>query len=566
MLNKVRSETAEGLGAILNLSANEIESALEIPKKLEHGHLAYPVFGLAKALRKAPPVIAQEVAAKSDELKTKLRGLKSVTAVGGYLNFTFEDSYLQDVLLSAVNEQGSKLGYSKVGAGKTFLIDYSSPNVAKPMHVGHLRATMIGQALRNLAETQGYKVIGLNHLGDWGVQFGKLAWAYQNWGSQYDFTNKPFQSLFDLYVRFHAEAENDPELEKQGSLVFRKLENGDPQIKEIWQKFIDITLLEDQRIWDMLGVKHDLVRGESFYNDRLKGIEEELEKKGLLVESEGAMVVHVEDDMPPCLIRKSDGASLYATRDIASAIYRMEELKADVNLYVVGVDQSLHFKQVFKVLELMGKEWAKNCHHIAFGLYRFKEGSMSTRKGRVIFLEDVINKAIETVAKIIEEKNPGLEDKATVARQVGIGAIIFNDLVNDRVRNVDFDWEKIFNFEGDSGPYLQYCQVRCHSLIQKYGKAVPEKFSGELVEAEERNLLRTMMNYPDVLVAAAAAYKPNVLAQYLLELAAAFNLFYNKHRIIGSPNEADRMLLVQLTGHVLKMGLKVLNIEAPKAM
>lgn len=566
MLNKVRSETAEGLSAILNLSLDEVESALEIPKKLEHGHLAYPVFGLAKALRKAPPVIAQELAQKSDELKSKLKGLKSVTAVGGYLNFTFEDSYLQNVLLTAVKEQGSKLGYSKVGAGKTVVIDYVSPNVAKPLHVGHLRASVIGQAVRNLSETQGYKVIGLNHLGDWGVQFGKLAWAYQNWGSEYDFANKPFQSLFELYVRFHAESKTNPELEKQGSQLFIKLENGDAEIKKIWQKFVDITLVENQRILDLLGVKHDLVLGESFYNDKLKAVEKLLEDKGLLVESEGAMVVHLGDNMPPCLIRKSDGASLYATRDIASAIYRKEHLKADANLYVVGVEQTLHFNQVFKVLELMGFEWAKSSHHLSFGLYRFKEGSMSTREGRVVFLEDILTKAVETVAKIIEEKNPNLEDKATVARQVGIGAVIFNDLVNDRVRNVDFDWEKIFNFEGDSGPYLQYCQVRCHSLIQKFGKAVPEKFSGDLVEVEERNLLRTMMNYPDVLSAASSAYRPNILAQYLLELAAAFNLFYNKHRIIGSSNEGDRMLLVQLTGHVLKMGLKVLNIEAPKAM
>lgn len=566
MLNTVRSETAEGLSAILNVSANEVETALEIPKKLEHGHLAYPVFGLAKALRKAPPVIAQELALKSDELKSKLRGLKSVTAAGGYLNFTFEDSYLQDVLLRAVKDQGERLGYSKIGAGKTIIIDYVSPNVAKPLHVGHLRASVIGQAVRNLSETQGYKVIGLNHLGDWGVQFGKLAWAFQNWGHEYDFAGKPFQSLFELYVRFHAEAKTNPELEKQGSQLFIKLENGDPEIKAIWQKFVDITLIENQRILDLLGVKHDLVLGESFYNDKLKAVETALEEKGLLVESEGAMVVHLGENMPPCLIRKSDGASLYATRDIASAIYRKEHLKADANLYVVGVEQTLHFNQVFKVLELMGYEWAKQSHHLSFGLYRFKEGSMSTREGRVVFLEDILNRGIETVAKIIEEKNPNLEDKATVARQVGIGAIIFNDLVNDKVRNVDFDWEKIFNFEGDSGPYLQYCQVRCRSLIQKYGKVVPEKFSGELVEAEERNLLRTMMNYPDVLAAAAAAYKPNVLAQYLLELAAAFNLFYNKHRIIGSPNEADRMLLVQLTGQVLKLGLKVLNIEAPKAM
>lgn len=566
MLNKVRSETAEGLSAILNLSKNEVESALEIPKKLEHGHLAYPVFGLAKSLRKPPPVIASELVQKVNEMSPKLRGLKSIQAVGGYLNFTFEDNYLQDVLLYAVTEEGEKLGYSKMGSDKTIVIDYVSPNVAKPLHVGHLRASVIGQAIRNLLETQGYKVIGLNHLGDWGVQFGKLAWAYQNWGHEYDFKTKPFQSLFELYVRFHAEEEKNPELEKHGSQLFIKLENGDPQIKEIWQKFVDVTLVEDQRMLDLLGVKHDLVLGESFYNDKLRAVENSLQTKGLLTQSEGAMVVHLGDDMPPCLIRKSDGASLYATRDIASAIYRKEVLKADVNLYVVGVEQTLHFSQVFKVLDLMGHEWAKDCHHVSFGLYRFKEGSMSTRKGRVVFLEDILNSAIETVGKIIEEKNPHLENKDLISRQVGIGAIIFNDLVNDRVRNVDFDWEKIFNFEGDSGPYLQYCYVRTRSVIQKYGKPVAQKFSSELSEAEERNLLRIMMNYPDVLSSAAATYKPNILAQYLLELAAAFNLFYNKHRIIGSPQESDRILLVQLTGQILKLGLKVLNIQAPNAM
>jgi arginyl-tRNA synthetase len=321
------------------------------------------------------------------------------------------------------------------------------------MHIGHLRATAVGQAIRNLAETQGYDVIGLNHLGDWGVQFGKLAWAFREWGSEYDFAGQPFKSLFDIYVRFHEEAEKNPELEAKGSLVFKELEQGSRDVEEIWKMFVKISLVEYQRLWDLLGVKHDLVRGESFYNDRLKPVEEMLEKKGLLKESEGAVVVDLGEEMPPCLIRKSDGASLYATRDLASAMYRMTELKADLNLYVVGFDQSLHFKQVFKVLELAGFDWVKNCHHISFGLYRFKEGlKMSTRKGNVIFLEDVLTQAIDRTSELIAVKNPSLtvEQRNSIARDVGVGAVIFGDLVFDRVKNVEFDWDRILSFDGDS--------------------------------------------------------------------------------------------------------------------
>jgi arginyl-tRNA synthetase len=570
MLTKVRHEAAEFLAPILALSSAEIERAMEVPKKLEHGHLAYPVFALAKTLRKAPPAIATELAAQISEKKVGLPQLLSVTPVGGYLNFTFSAEYLQKILLSAVQNQGENLGHSDLGRGKTVVIDYSSPNVAKPMHVGHLRATAIGQAIRNLCETQGYKVIGLNHLGDWGVQFGKLAWAFQEWGADYDFEQRPFQSLFDMYVRFHASEEQNPDLSEKGSFVFRQLEKNDPEITKIWKKFVAISMVEYQRLWDLLGVKHDLVRGESFYNDRLKAVEKLLEDKSLLVESQGAMVVNLGDEMPPCLIRKSDGASLYATRDLASAIYRHDELKADVSLYVVGADQTLHFKQVFKVLDLMGYSWWQSCHHVSFGMYRFKEGQMSTRKGRVVFLEDVLDKAVAMVEKIIEAKNPALPNRELVARQVGIGAILFNDLLNDRVKNVDFDWDRVLDFEGDSGPHIQYCHVRCVSLLQKYGKSVPTSFATELQEAEERELLRTLLNYQDVLLAAASIYKPNILAQYLLDVTASFNHFYNKHRILGAPageaQEADRILLVSLTQAILKSGLKVLNIQAPLAM
>lgn len=588
MLTQVRRETAAFLhGALLNilkshfslagtdaeaaeavLSAEKLEASLEVPKKLEFGHLAFPIFPLAKILKKAPPMIAKEVSERLTQLDAGSLEIASILPAGGFVNITFKDAFLQNRLLGSVMGAGEHVGYSKDGAGKTLVIDYSSPNVAKPMHVGHLRATIIGQAIRNLAVTQGYHVIGLNHLGDWGVQFGKLAWAFDKWGAEYDFENKPFESLYAMYVRFHDEAEKNPDMDVQGSLMFKRLEDGDPKLRELWQRMVDISLKEYGRMWGLLGVQHDLVRGESFYNDRLKSVERTLEAKGLLKESEGAMVVPLGDDMPPCLIRKTDGASLYATRDLASAIYRHDELKADLNLYVVGVDQTLHFKQVFRVLELMGYDWAKTCHHIAFGLYRFKEGKMSTRKGRTVFLEDILREAISQVDALIAEKNPSLPNRAKVAEQVGVGAIIFNDLAVDRVRDVEFDWAKALNFEGDSGPYVQYMHVRCLSLIRKYGKPLPSAFSTELASPEERELIRLLMGYQDTLAVAFSTFRPNVLAQYLLELCGSFSRFYNKHRILNEPAEIEssRMLLVELSRRILAAGLKTMNMQAPEQM
>lgn len=548
------------------MDRERIIDSLEVPKKLEHGHLAFPVFPLAKELRKAPLVIAQELSKALQAVDW--HDVQSIAPAGGYVNITFKDEYLQTILLEDIHSKGARIGHSNHGAGQTLVIDYSSPNVAKPMHIGHLRATVIGQALRNLAETQGYKVVGLNHLGDWGVQFGKLAWAYTQWKDDYDFASAPLHSLYEMYVRFHAEAEAHPELESKGSEMFKRMEAGDQEVLALWKKFVDITLSENGKLWGLMGVKHDLVLGESFYNDKMAPVEKALESKGLLEESEGAMVVRVGEDVPPCLIRKTDGTSLYATRDLASAIYRHDVLKADMNLYVVGADQALHFKQVFKVLELMGLDWAKNCHHIGFGMYRFKEGKMSTRKGRTIFLEDVLKQAIELVEKLIESKNPALENKKKVAEQVGLGAIVFNDLAVDRVRDVEFDWEKALNFEGDSGPYVQYTHVRCLSLIKKYAKPVPSKTTTALTTPEERELVRVLLSYPDVLEAAFEAFKPNILAQYLLEVCSAFSRFYNKHRILGEAEalESSRMALVEGTRRVLAAGLATLNIQAPEAM
>lgn len=572
----------------------KIFDLLEKPKNSSHGHLSLPVFTWAKVLKVGPPVVAKVVA---DGLSLQITHaqqtadfqIEEISAIAGFINIRFSLLTLFAHLESAIRlhrENEQRIGSNQSGRGRRVVIDYSSPNVAKPMHIGHLRATVVGQAIRNIAETQGYEVIGLNHLGDWGVQFGKLAWAYQNWGSQFDFANNAFQSLFELYVKFHEEAEKDPELEKLGSLTFKKLEDGDVEIQKIWKMFVETTLKENQKILNLLGVEHDLVRGESFYNDRLKSVEAMLARKGLLTVSQGAEVVDLGEDIPPCLIRKTDGASLYATRDLASAIYRHDELKADLNLYVVGFDQSLHFQQVFKVLEKCGFEWSKQCVHIAFGLYRFKEGiKMSTRKGQVVFLQDVLDQAIERTKAVIQQKNPQLtnDEQNQIAEAVGVGAVVFNDLIFDRLKNVEFDWDRILSFEGDSGPYVQYMYVRCASIFRKYQEAKGASFDRKQIKnlintdtlkealgasGEGAELIRLLLTYDEVLELSFQGFRPNVVAQYLLELCAQFSKFYHNNRILGeAPHiEGLRLSLVDATQTVLKEGLKVLSIRTPEYM
>ncbi len=567
MLDQLKSNLVRDLKTHFPLSETEFFDLLQNPKHVGHGQICLPVFAIAKVQKKAPPQLAQDLAEVFNQ--QKLDYLERAEAVSGFVNFHFKARTLTDILMKSLEVEKGQVAWRSEGAGRRVVIDYASPNVAKPMSIGHMRATMIGQAVCNLARSQGYTVVGLNHLGDWGSQFGKLAWAYQKWGHEYKVEEDPIAALFQMYVRFQTESEADPKLAEEGARTFKRLEDGDPEITALWKWFVEISMKDYQRLFDLLGVKHDLVLGESFYNNQLKPTEKLIEAKGLLVESEGAMVVQLEEEgMPPCLIRKSDGASLYATRDIASALYRKEQLKADLNLYVVGVDQTLHFRQVFKVLEKMGYAWSKDCHHVSFGMYRFKEGRMSTRKGNVIFLEDVLDRAIELVREVIEQKNPGLEDKEKVARQVGVGAIIFNDLANDRVKNVDFDWDQVLNFEGDSGPYVQYVHVRCLSLIRKYAGEIKKTIDVDLDSPEELELIRLLLTYQDVLRSSFTHFKPHILAGYLLDLCRQFSQFYAKHRILGEKPELEqaRMTLVYACQQVLVNGLGVLNIPVPEYM
>ncbi|NQZ01293.1 MAG: arginine--tRNA ligase [Bdellovibrionales bacterium] len=566
----MKANLANKIASSLELPVEAIESGLETPKNKEFGQLAFPVFRYSKDKKMPPPKLAEQWAKVISELSVE--EIDSVSSVSGFVNFQIKSSVLQNSVSDHLLARPNDFAEGVIGKGQKVIVDLSSPNVAKPMSIGHLRATVIGQAVVNLCRAQGFEVTALNHLGDWGTQFGKLAWAYQNWAAEYDFDKEPFESLFALYVRFHKEAEDNPELEKAGAETFKKLEDGDEEIVKLWKWFVEVSLEKYDEQFALLNVKHDKVLGESFYNDKLAPTVELLKQKGLLVESDGAMVVEMDDEkMPPCLITKSDGASLYATRDIASAMYRHEHLNGDRMLYVVGVEQTLHFRQVFEVLKKMGFSWVEESQHISFGMYRFKNmEKMSSRKGNVIRFADVIEKAISMVKEIIEQKNPELEDKDKVAKQVGVGAIVFNDLVNDRVKNVDFDWDQVLDFEGNSGPFVQYSNVRCLSLLRKAGVSEQDSvgFKAELTSFEERELMRLLLSFDQVLFDAYQHYKPHVLSSYLLDLCRQFSSFYSKQRILDAPEDekASRLALARAVNMVLEKGLGILNIEAPAQM
>lgn len=603
MLLNYKIKIAAALSPLLGIDERDIVQLFEIPRQASQGQLSLPVFRWSKLTKKTPQELSNFLADSINELD--LNFLSKAQSMGGFVNFFLSLASMQSFLLQACEAdlyEKRGFGSSSIGLNKTLLIDFASPNVAKPMHVGHLRATIIGQALYNLAKTQSYKLIGLNHLGDWGVLFGRLVWAYKKWGAEYNFDKEEFSSLYSLYVRFHKVAEEKPEILKEASLIFKKLEQGDKEVQTLWSRFVKISLQEYQQVWDRLSVHHDLVRGESFYNDRLSHIEGLLEKKGLLEESEGAMVVNLDaENMPPCLIRKGDGASLYATRDLASAWYRMEELKADINLYVVGQDQNLYFKQLFLVLKKMNMKWVDNCHHINFGMYRFKDSKMSSRKGQVILLEDILDQAYKKVFSKIKLKHPEWNEQrvGVVAEKISVGAVIFNDLSSDRSSDVEFSWDKMLSFEGDSGPYVQYVFVRCQSLLRKFviqntaelasvfdkatlkkylspefnGKVnlplgfIQEHFSEKEVEgADVTNILALLLSYDHVLSKSFSSFKPHLIAQYLLQLCSVFNKFYAHHKVLSSDKRNFYIVVIYLVQVVIYRAMGVLNIQCPDEM
>ena len=535
---------------------------LEQARNPAHGHLSLPVFALAKRKKISPPKLAQELSEQINHSPPSF--LKSCQPLAGFINFNFHSSYIQKHL-EQLGGQAELVQFENPQSPQ-WIMDFASPNVAKFMNIGHLRATALGQALVNLAKAFGFKVTAVNHLGDWGSQFGKLLWAYKKWGKEYDFKTQAFESLVELYVRFYKEAESEEENLESARKLFQQLEHGDEDLKKLWQWFVELSLKSYDTYWKLLNVKHDLVLGESFYIQFMEDLKSRLLEKQLLKKSEGAEVVFLEVSSAPCLIFKSDGASTYSARDLASLIYRFENLNADRNIYITGSDQNLHFKQIFEVAGKISPQWVSKNLHLSFGMYRFKgEGKMSSRQGQAVYLKDILDQAIERVRKIIEERNLSLQEKEKISQQVAVGAVVFYDLAQDCIKDIDFEWSKVLDFNGDTGPFVQYSLVRMNSLLKKANISPSQKFVSSF-EPDEEVLAWKLLAFESVCFQSLQKFKPHILARYLLDLSKEFNRFYNQHRIIGHEREADRLLLTQASYKVLFRGLEILNIPRPQAM
>ncbi len=549
----------------LELKQEQIYQLLEIPPNRDLGDIAFPCFSLAKEYRKSPQLIAAELGEQIDDKQVR------VEVVGAYLNFFFKRAVYAEQLLAAALFSEHVYGENEQGKGKTVIIDYSSPNIAKPFSLPHLRSTMIGNAIKNLYQACAYKTVGINHIGDWGTQFGKEIVAYKKWGNEEAIRANPIQELVNLYVKFHEEVENKPELDEEARVWFRRLEEGDAEAVRLWEWFVEESLKEFNKIYDLLGVKFDYYMGESFYNDKMDRVIDELTEKGLLEESDGAQIVDLGEEMPPVIIRKKDGSSIYATRDLAAALYRKDRFDFDKAFYVVGNEQKLHFAQVFAVLKKMGYEWSEQMVHVSFGLMLFDNRKMSTREGTVVLLEEVLQKSIELADQIIEEKNPLLENRKAVAEAVGVGAVVFNDLKNNRLHEVNFSWEEALNFEGETGPYIQYVYARIQSLLRRseVTEQDMETIEGEYLESTASwELIYLLGQYPEVIERAAARLEPSVLSRYLLDISAVFNQFYHQERVL-TENLAERnakIALAKLTANVIRHGLGILGIKSPETI
>lgn len=560
-------EIAKAIAMAAGLETAEVVSGIEIPPNTEMGDYAFPCFRLAKTLRKAPPLIAADIAEKIE----KPDFISEIKIEGAYVNFfTNKGMFAKEILANVIAEK-ENYGKSTMGNGKTIVIDYSSPNIAKPFHVGHLRSTVIGNAIYKIHQFLGYNCEGVNHLGDWGTQFGKLIVAYKNWGSQQAVEEQGIQELMRIYVKFHDEAENKPELDDEARSWFVKMQDGDEEALSLWKWFYEISMKEFDRVYAMLGVKFDAYTGESFYNDKMAAVVEELKEKKLLVESEGAMIVDLEEEkMPPCLIIRKDGGTLYATRDITAALYRKNKYNFEKCLYLTALDQNLHFAQWFKVIDKMGYEWSKDLVHVPFGLVSLDTGKLSTRKGNVVLMEELLNQAVNETKKIIEEKNPELPNKEEVAKQVGIGAVIFNDLYNGRIKDVVFSWERMLSFEGETGPYVQYTNARACSVLKKAGVTGVDTNVDFALLADESSaeVCKLLADFPNKIQDAAAKYEPSIVSRHLVNIAQAFNKFYHDNPILTSEENVKnaRLTIVYAVKTVLTTGLGLLGINAPEQM
>ena len=555
---------------IEGVSKDELYELIALPPNTEMGDYALPCFKFARIMRKSPVMIAEELknAIMSDIIPTSDKVISEVTAVNGYLNFKINKGDFVRSTLDRILKEQDNYGSSNEGKDKTICIDYSSINIAKPFHIGHLSTTVLGGALYRIFNYLGYKAVGINHLGDYGTQFGKLISAYKRWGDKETIEKGGIRALNELYVKFHQEAEEHPEYDDEARAYFKKIEQGDEECLALFHWFKDLTLKDVQKIYDMLDIHFDSYAGESFYSDKMQPIVDELREKNLLVESRGAQVVDLEEyNMPPCIILKSDGSSLYATRDMAAASYRKATYDFDKCLYVVAYQQNLHFKQFFKVLEMMGKDWAQDLVHVAYGMVSLEEGTMSTRKGNVVFLEDVINKCIEKAYAIIDEKNPELENKADVAQKVGVGAVIFGALYNNKIKDIVFSYDKVLNFDGETSVYVQYTCARANSVLQK-GGFVSEYEIPEL-SAEEIELVKAIATFPETVQSAAEKYEPSFIARFAVDVAQKFNKFYFNCKILAAEDEKTknfRLALTNATLQALKNAFTLLGIGIPDKM
>ena len=564
-----KSEIAKEIAKVVNLDEKEIESYIEVPKEVNNGDYAFPCFRLAKSLKKSLVIIAQNI---KENIKIDENQITKVDVVGGYLNFFVNKEAIIEQVLQEIN-QNEEYGNSEIGNGKNIVIDYSSPNIAKTFHIGHLRTTVIGAALYNIYKYLGYHVIGINHLGDYGTQFGKLIEGYKRWGSEYNLEKDPIEKLTEIYVRISDACKEDEKILDACRDNFKKLEEGDPYCVELWTKFKNLSLKEYQKVYDLLGSKFDSWNGEAFYVDKMGEVIELLEKSGKLIESQGARVIDLEDKgMPPCIIVKSNGSSTYATRDLAAILYRARTYDYDKALYVTSYEQVLHFKQIFEVAKLLGlkQKYIDGLEHVSYGMVLLDSGKMSTRGGNVVKLEDLLNEAIERARKIIEEKNPELENKEEIAKKVGIGAVIFNDLANSRIKDEIFNWDHVLNFQGETGPYIQYTYVRTKSIVEKAG-GIPEVSKVKtkyLLDDSSIKIIKLISNFHDILVQVTEKNEPSLLSRYLIEVAKSYSNFYNENRIIIDDEDVQnaRVYLTYAVSKVLKLGAGLLGIEMPEKM
>ena len=559
---------AEAISNVTNISKEEIKQFIEIPKEESNGDYSFPCFRLAKELKNSPVNIANNI---KENIKIDENVISKIDVVNGYLNFYVSKENIVKTAIDKFESQKEEYGKSNIGEGKTVLVEYSSPNIAKPFHIGHLKTTIIGHALYNIYKSQGFKTLGLNHLGDYGTQFAKLIEAYKRWGTEYDFSENAIDKLADMYVRINNLCSEDEKVLEECRETFKKLEDGDQYCTELWNRFKELSLQEFNKIYELLGISFDSMNGEAFYSDKMQEVIDILDEKGKLIESKGAKVVNLEDQgiETPCIIQKANGSSIYATRDLAAIIYRSRTYDFDKCLYVVGEEQRLHFAQVFAVAKyLVDKKYTDGLEHVYYGMIRLPEGKMSSRKGNFVKVEDLLNEAITKAREIIEQRE--IENKDLVAKQVGIGAVIFEDLAESRIKNQVFDLKEALNFNGETGPYIQYMTVRTKSVLEKAGY-IPEANTLNVNKATDESsikLLKYLMNFGNIIINTIEKNEPSIISRYLIDVAKSYSNFYNQNKILSDDKEMQdiRLYITYMTKVVLTNGLNLLGIEVPDKM